>query len=80
MHNYCLWPTCKLVMATIVVGCMCVQSTMVEGTSVLQIQPKSDLLPEAIFFGCKHNVTMVTVLNRYKVVQSLMFIHTTIVK
>ena len=36
-------------MATVVVGCMCVQSTMVEGTSKMQIQPKGYLLPEAIF-------------------------------
>ena len=39
-------------MATVVMGCMCVQNTMVEGTSVMQIQPKGDLLPEAIFCGC----------------------------
>ena len=39
-------------MATVMVDCMCVQSTMVEGTSELQIQPKGDLLPEAIFTGC----------------------------
>ena len=39
-------------MATAVVSCMCVQSTMVEGTSVLQIQSKGDLLPEDIFTGC----------------------------
>ena len=40
-------------MATIVVGCMCVQNTMVEGTRIVQIQPKSDIiLPEAIFTGC----------------------------
>ena len=35
-------------MATVVVACMCVQSTMVEGTYIMQIQPKGDLLPEAI--------------------------------
>ena len=35
-------------MATVVVGCMCVQSTMVEGTSTMQIQSKGDLLPKAI--------------------------------
>ena len=35
-------------MATVVVGCMCVQSTMVEGTCIMQIQPGGDLLPEAI--------------------------------
>ena len=63
-------------MATIVVGCMCVQITIVEGTGIKQIQPKSDLLPEAIFTGCQH-VTMATVLIEYKVVQSLML---TIVK
>ena len=39
-------------MATAVVSCMCVQSIKVEGTSIMQIQPKSDLLPEAIFSGC----------------------------
>ena len=31
-------------MATVVVGCMCVQSTIVEGTGIMQIQPKGDLL------------------------------------
>ena len=41
-------------MATVVVGCMCVQNTMVEGTCIMQIQPKCDLLPEAIFTGCYH--------------------------
>ena len=39
-------------MATVVVSCMCVQSTMVEGIGIMQIQPKSGLLPEAIFTGC----------------------------
>ena len=39
-------------MATVVVGCMCVQSTIVEGTGIRQIQPKGGLLPEAIFTGC----------------------------
>ena len=39
-------------MVTVVVGCMCVQSTMVEGTSIMQIQPNGDLLPETIFTGC----------------------------
>ena len=39
--------------STVVVGCMCVQSTMVDETCIMQIQPKSDiLLPEAIFTGC----------------------------
>ena len=33
-------------MATVVVGCVCVQSTMVEGMSIMQIQTKGDLLPE----------------------------------
>ena len=37
-------------MATVVVGCMCVQSTI--GTGIMQIQPISGLLPEAIFTGC----------------------------
>ena len=32
-------------MATVVVGCMCVQSTMV---SIMQIYPEGDLFPEAI--------------------------------
>ena len=41
----------RVVMATVVVGCMCVQNTMIEGTSILQIQRKDDLLPEAIFTG-----------------------------
>ena len=40
--SYCL---CKVVMATVVVGCMC---AMVEGTCKMQIQPKGDLSPEAI--------------------------------
>ena len=39
-------------METVVVGCMCVQSTMVEGTCIMKIQPKGDLLPEAIIFYC----------------------------
>ena len=34
------------------VGYMCVQSTMIEGTSVMQIELKGDLLSEAIFTGC----------------------------
>ena len=28
---------------------MCIESTIVEGTSIMQIQPKSGLLPEALF-------------------------------
>ena len=39
-------------MATVVVGCMCVQITIVERTGIEQIQPKSGLLPEAILSGC----------------------------
>ena len=39
-------------MATVVVDCMCLQITIVEGTGIKQIQPKSGLLPEAIFTGC----------------------------
>ena len=39
-------------MATVVVGYMCVQSTMFEETYVVQIQPRGDLLPDAIFTGC----------------------------
>ena len=39
-------------MATAVVGCIGVWSTMFEGTSIMQIQPKGDLFPEAIFTGC----------------------------
>ena len=31
-------------MATVVVGCMCVQSTMVEETCIMQIQPKGDFI------------------------------------
>ena len=50
--NYCLWPTCKVVMANLVVCCMCVQSAMVEGTHIVQIQPKGCILPEAIFTAC----------------------------
>ena len=36
-------------MATVVVGCMCLQSTIVEGSGIMQLQPKSGLLPEAFF-------------------------------
>ena len=39
-------------MATVVVGCMCVQIAIGEGTGIKQIQPKSGLLPEEIFTGC----------------------------
>ena len=39
-------------MATVVVGCECVQSTMVDGTCIMQIEHKGDLLPEAIFTVC----------------------------
>ena len=35
-------------MATVVVGCMCMQITIVEGTCIKQIQSKCGLLPEAI--------------------------------
>ena len=28
------------------------QSAMVEGTCIMQIQPKGNLLPEGIFTGC----------------------------
>ena len=43
-------------MATVVVGCMCMQSTIVEGTGIMQIQPKSGLLSEAFFWllTCYH--------------------------
>ena len=56
-------------MATVVVACMCVQSTMFEGTSIMQIQPQGDLLHEAILLVANIG---------YRVVQSLMLIHTTI--
>ena len=36
-------------MANVVVSCMCMQITIVEGTGIKQTQPKSGLLPEAIF-------------------------------
>ena len=56
----------------------------IQSTTVLcdnaNLQSKGDLLPEAIFTGCQHKVTMATVLIGYKVVRSLMLIHTTIVK
>ena len=39
-------------MATVVMGCMCVQITIVEGSGIKQIQPKCGLLPEAILSGC----------------------------
>ena len=45
-------------MPTAIVGCMCVQSTMVEGICIMQIQPKGHLSPEAIL--TQHNVTMAT--------------------
>ena len=32
-------------------GGLCVQSAMVEGMSIMQIQTKGDLLPEGIFTG-----------------------------
>ena len=35
-------------MVAVVVACRCVQSTTVEGTYIMQIQPKGDLLPAAI--------------------------------
>ena len=35
-------------MATVVVACVCVQSTIVEGIRIMQIQPRGDLLSEAI--------------------------------
>ena len=38
-------------MATVVVGCMCLHSTIVEGTGIMQIQPKNGLWPVAIFTG-----------------------------
>ena len=66
-------------MATIVGSCICVQNTMVEGTCIMQMQPKGGLFPETIVTSYYH-VTMATVLIGYEVVQSLMFIHTTIVK
>ena len=58
-------------MATIVVGCMCMQSTIVEGTGIMQIQPKSGLLTEAFF--------LVANMLPWQV-QSLMIIHTPMVK
>ena len=39
-------------MAIVMVGYMCVQSTMVEETSIFHIKLKSDVLPEAIFTDC----------------------------
>ena len=54
MCNYFLWPfdqICKVVMATVVVGCMCMQNTIIEETGIMQIQPKSGLLPEAFFLA-----------------------------
>ena len=33
-------------------SCMCMKITTIEGTGIKQIQPKSGLLPEAIFTGC----------------------------
>ena len=40
-------------MATVVEGCICVQSTIVEGTGIMEIQPKAgDLLLEIIFTDC----------------------------
>ena len=45
-------------MPTAIAGCMCVQSTMVEGICIMQIQPKGHLSPEAIL--TQYNVTMAT--------------------
>ena len=56
-------PTCKVVMATAVVGGMCVENTMVEGTCIMQIQPK--------VIYCLRQFLLATILIRYKVVQSL---------
>ena len=62
----CNYSMCRVVMATVMEG-LCVQSTMVEGTSYkMQIQPKDDLLPETIFTGCQCNVTMATILIKRK--------------
>ena len=35
-------------MATVVVSCVCVQSTIVEETSIMPIQPKGDLFAKAM--------------------------------
>ena len=43
-------------MATVVVGYMCAQITIAEGTGK-QVQPKSGLLPEAIIIGCNRTTT-----------------------
>ena len=42
-----------VVMATVEMGCMCMLSTIVEGTGIMQIQPKSALLSEAFFLVAK---------------------------
>ena len=62
-------------MATVLVGCMCVQSTVVEGTSIMQRSYRC-FMSEAIFtVSCYHG-------NRtnWKVVQSMILIYTIIVK
>ena len=52
MCNNCLWPFDKVVMETVVVDCMCMQSNIVEGMGIMQIQSKSGLLREEIFTDC----------------------------
>ena len=58
---------------------MCMQSTIVKKQVIMQIQPKSGLLPEA-FFLVANMLPLTIILIGYDVVQSLMFIHTPIVK
>ena len=70
-------PTCK---ATVVVSCMCVLSTMVEGTCKMQIYNLKVIYCLRQFLLVANNVTLATIIIRYKVAQSLMLIHTTIVK
>ena len=55
-------------MATVVVGCRCMHSTIVEGTGITQIQPKSGVLPGAFFclLTCYHGNCRI----EYDVVQS----------
>ena len=67
-------------MATVLVGCLCMQSTMVEGTCIMQIYNLELIYCLRQFLLVANDVTMATILVGYKVVQSLMLIHSTIVK
>ena len=46
-------------MANVVVGCMCVQSTIAEGTGIMQIQPKPHN------YSCHDNLACFAILRRH---------------